>query len=213
MTPAEVITAARNKYNSVSDTFFSDSELYHLVYEAEMQIAMECLAIERTFQTTTVSGTQEYDIPELAISIKRVQYDGKRLTRITESEDDVLTFNDQDTTTTGVPAYYQVWHESISLRPIPNDALTLKMWCYCEPDEVSATSVLDVPTFCHPRLVNFVVSEMALKDENTGIAQAYLAKWEQDKMDIKKWAQKKKTGDGYGHVQNEDMINDAIWGR
>ena len=41
MTPTEIMTRARTRYNAVGDKFFSDAELLDGIYEASMELAIE----------------------------------------------------------------------------------------------------------------------------------------------------------------------------
>jgi len=207
MTTQEVMTASRNKYNSVGDTFYSDAEIYDLIYEACLEFANECFSIiEATYTTTTVASTQEYAKPSLTIGISRVTYNGQKLQKIDMRDDDSLTLLNQSTTATGTPQYYYEWGDSIFLRPIPDAAQSLKIFSYNEPQAVTSTSTLEIPTQFHRDLTNFVVSELCAKDENTNMAAFYDNKWKQGIARAKKYLQKKKRGDSFATVKNEDTL-------
>lgn len=204
MTPTQILTAARNRYNAIGDNFWSDDELLGLLYDACLDLTRESFLIERTYSTSTVASQQEYSYPTDTIAIKRITYDGKKLIPITMREDDQITGLDQDTTSTGTPTYYFIWNETISLRPIPSDVGTLKIYSYNEPAELLISSTLEIPTQFHMDTVNYLVSEMAAKDKSFSHAKWYLEKWEKAKLRAKAFARKQKRGDAMAHVMDEE---------
>lgn len=212
MTPAEIEEAARRKYNGVDDSFWSSEEIMGLIYEAQLQMARESINIENIYTATTAAGTQSYAMPTNAISIKRIEYDGQKLERITLREDDSITNLKSDITEQGTSTYYYEWSDAIYLRPIPDSAVTLKIYTYDEPAAVTLNSTLEVPTQFHRDLVNFVVMEMALKDQNLSVADRYSVKWEQSLLRAKRWSRRRKRGDEFQVVKNSDDTARTILG-
>lgn len=180
--------------------------------EASMQLAIEALVIESTDTQNTVIGTQAYDYPTRAYAIKRVTWDGNKLMPITFREDDILTLDSSATTTTGDPRYYTVWDNQIILRPIPSSVAVLKTYCYLEPAAITTLSTLEVPTRYHRDIVNFLVSEMAAKDNNMGKAQYYLGLWTAALARAKRETRKRLRGDAPAHVQEEENLFTTILG-
>lgn len=213
MTVTQVLDAIRRKYNAVGDTFFSDAEIYGYMYAGSLQMAREALVIENTLTTPSVDGQQNYAYPSQCISIKRITYDGVKLKQITFREDDAITLMDADTTEEGTPRYYYLWDSEIFLRPIPDtSALTIKIYTYSEPQAVSATSTLEIPSQFHYDLVDYCVGEMAMKDSNFNTAEYHRRLWEKHVLDAKRWSQKRKRGDAMLVVQDEETLNESILG-
>jgi hypothetical protein len=200
MTPLEVVTFARQQYNAVGDTFFSDPEMYSLIKMAQTELATKAKCIERVYSTTTVAGTQTYDFPTLAIEIKRVTYDGYVLEPITFREDDLLTAYDQATTSQGSPRYVAVWNRTLYLRPIPDSALTLLIQAVIGPDDVSATSTLDVPALFHIDLADFLLWKMAVKDKNWSAADYFKKIWDEKVEKAQATWRKHKRAAGFAAV-------------
>lgn len=212
MTPTEIETAARNKYNAVGDTFFSSDEVLNLMTEASMQLALEALVIEDTDTQNTVIGTQAYTFPTRAYTIKRVTWDGNKLMPMTFREDDILTLNNSTSSETGVPQFYYIWENQVFLRPIPASVAVLKVYSYLEPAAITALSTLEVPTRYHRDLVNFIVSEMAAKDNNMGKAQYYQSLWLAAMSRAKRETRKRLRGDAPAHVQVEEVLINTLLG-
>ena len=212
MTPTQIETLARNRYNAVNDTFWSQAEIFTYLDGACLEVARECLLIERTYSATTVASTQEYAFPTNTIAIKRVTWNGLKLKPITMREDDGVTGLNMTTTATGTPQYYWTWNYTIALRPIPNAAYTLKIWSYNLPSAISSTSTLEVPSEFHWDLANYVNREMALKDSNMNAAQEYSMLWEKSVKQMKSWSKKRKRGDAFGQVQDEEQLVESYLG-
>lgn len=211
MTPSELEQKARERYNSVGDTFYSESEIMGLIYAGCEELATETLCIERIYTTTTVASTQEYAFPTNTISIKRVTYNGKKLTPISMRESDTLFLN-SGSTAIGEPMYYAIWNQTIILYPTPDAAETLKIYSVNEPSEVDTTSTLEVPVWTHTRLINYLVRCMAEKDQNFQAATYYGTLWENDKKWIKRQMRKQKRGDAFGSAFDDDNFRNTVLG-
>jgi hypothetical protein len=214
MTTQDLVTAIRRQYNSVGDSFFSDDEILNLIYQACLDMNAECggKLIERVYTTSTVAAQQEYDYPTSTMSIKRIQYDGQKLSPIDFREDDAITGMDQDTTSSGTPQYYMIFNETIYLRPIPSGVGTLKIWSFNEPQALTISSTLEIPTQFHMNLREFCLAEMAMKDSNAQAADRYLMNWEKSKLRAKKWTMNRKRADSFGVVKDEAQLNETYLG-
>jgi hypothetical protein len=213
MTPAEIELHARRRYNAVNDTFWSQQEIFDYIYAACLEVADEALAVQRLYSTSTVIGQQEYDFPGNTIAIKRVTWNGRKLTKIDMIEDDALTGLNQTTSDTGNPEFYWVWNETISLRPVPASVETLKVYSLNEPSSISTgTQTIEIPTQHHGRLINFVLHAMAAKDQNYDAAQWYLGQWNNDKLKIRQSVARMKRTDKFTTVKDENMVIETFIG-
>lgn len=212
MTPTELVNFVRQKQNSVGDDFWSDSEILNLIWAASFEIAREAFVIETTYTVTTVVGTQQYSYPTNTIAVKRVTYNGQKLTKINMREDDQLTGQNQATTTTGNPIYYYEWGNNIYLRPIPNDTKSLVVFSYNEPQQLTTTSVIEVPSQYHLDMADYVLSAMSAKEKNFQGAQYYKGQWEQKLLKIKMFERKRLRTDSNANVQDIDSMNQTLIG-
>lgn len=206
MTPDQLEEYSRQRYNAVNDTFWSSTEIMSYITAASNDLARDTFVIERTYETTTVSGTQGYDYPTNAKDIKRVTWNGVKLIPIDMRLDDAMTGMNMATTDTGNPESYFIWNRTIYLRPIPGSAATLKLWTHNYPSTVSSTSTLEVPDEYHYDLADCVNMHMALKDQNFTAATYYGQLWEKKKSDIRKDMRRKKRADGFATVKDENYV-------
>lgn len=214
MTPDQIQSAARLKYNAVNDTFYNDDFFYNLIYEAETLLAEEALVIQKIYSTTSVNGQREYSWPTNAMAIKRLEYDGNKLKLITFRQDDAQTLSDSSTTETGTPDFYEIWDRTIYLRPIPDtDGLTIKIFSYDMPSlQTTGSGVLDTPTHYHKDIVNFCVAYLAAKNQDMKTTDLYLSLWQQAVQKAKKWQRKRVTADQFKRVQNVDELPQTYLG-
>jgi hypothetical protein len=206
MTSVEVETAARQQYNAVGDTNWSQSEIMSLIYAACLDMARKSFIIEDVFSSSTVASQQEYSYPTNVISIKRVTYAGAKLEKISFKEDDYLTGQNQATTATGTPTHYAEFNNTIYLRPTPSAVGTLKVFAFVEPQAVTTTSTLEIPTLFHMDLVDFVLSRMYAKDKDFNSAQYFQGLWADHIMEAKKYVKRRYKGDAFAAVQDEEQL-------
>ncbi len=213
MSPSELEEYARQQYNSVGDSFFTQAELFRHIFNAQMELSREAKCIRGVYTTTTTSGTQEYAFPSNAFSIKRVTYDGLVLRPIVFREDDVLTLSNSVTTTTGTPSYYFIWGRSIFLRDIPDSSVAvLKIYSYDKPRTVSAVTTLEVSEEYHHDIADYLLYRKALKDKDAATAAAYKANWDAAKKNAKAAERLKLRGDMFFAVQDVETLSESFIG-
>jgi hypothetical protein len=215
MTPAEVETQARRRYNSASDTvFFTQAEMFQWIYEAEMELSKRALVIEDFDESTsTTASDNTYAIPTNYISIKRLEYDGQKLQRIDNREDDLLTSSNRTTTDEGTPQYYYVWNDVVYLRPIPDAAKTLSFYGYKEPTALTTASTsLSIPSRYHVDLVDYVTAQMAFKDKELVISDRLLLKWEDKIRRAEIFERKRRRRDAFAAVKDEEQTGGTTIG-
>lgn len=210
MTPQQIEDAARRKYNSVGSSFYAQAEIWDLIYQAGCEIATETkmLEIRTVVSGGSVAGTQSYAYPSGILEVRRVEYDGQRLEKISLDEDDSITLFSSNSTQQGVPLYFYDWSNTLYLRPIPaTSAVQIRVYGYKEPALItSASQNLEVPAIHHMRMVDKVVGEMMVKDGNQD--NVYLQRWENRHIPfMKAWVRKRKTGDKFNVVKDEEQVS------
>lgn len=211
MTPTELVQFARQKYNAEGDSFFSDSEMYNLIYTAHLEFARTTLCIERVYTTDSVVGQQEYSYPTNTIMIKRVTYDGVKLEPVTFRQDDWITGFNSDTTASGTPKFYSMWNSTLYLRAIPDTAdLEIKIFSYNQPQPILQTSTLEIPELFHMDTINYMLAEMYAKDKDFNASTYYRNIWANSLQEGKKWVRKNKRGDAFVGVQDTETLDWTI---
>lgn len=213
MTPVTVAELARQQLNAIGDSFWSDNELYLHIFNAQMELATKTKCIQEVYTTLTTAGTQEYAKPTSAVSIRRITYNGRVLTPITMRQDDQVTLLNQATTTRGTPTAYFEWGDSIFLRDIPDSSTaTLKIFTFDQPQTVSSTSTLDVPSRYHADLADYVAWRMALKAQRMQMAAEFKKQWDGKVLEAVRFERVRLRGDSFTSVNDVDRTSEAFIG-
>jgi len=213
VTPSTIVTYARQKLNALSDSLWSDTEIIeNYLYECCMEFSREVKCIENTLTTTTVASTQEYALPSRYLDVLRVTYNGTKLQPISLREYDELTWPNTSTATSGTPVYYYYFSETIGLYPVPDSAVTLKIWLIQGHDTVATASTLEIPIQYHHMLVDGVVAKMCMKEIGDPRAAFYAQKWAENIEKAKAQWRKHKRGDKFAIVQTEELSANTIFG-
>ena len=199
MTPVQLETAARARYNATNDPFFTQAMVLDIIYQAQMEMALEAHVIERTYSTTSTISVREYSYPTNAIAIRRVEYNGVKLMP-SQLEYDPKT---NTTAPTGTPGSYAIWNGELILFPTPAaTADVIKVFTYNEPQPVTASSTLEVPTKYHLKMIDFILSIFYAKDQNEQMATYHRNLWERSISIIKRSQAKDKYGDQLAVVRD-----------
>lgn len=210
MTPAEILGMARAQYNAVGDTFFGDTELYNLIWRAEMDLGIQTKCLRDIQTTSTVVDQREYARPTNCISVKRIIWNGRKLEPSDFVDDDILTGYTETTSSTGTPLYYQEWKNSIFLRPTPNAVQTLKIYFYMKPTQVTAVTTLEAPEEYQLYIVDFLLYHMFSKDQKDAQSAYHLNNWKDSVEKIKTWERQKLRSDSGQAVKNLDAYGDLV---
>ena len=216
MTPTSLETYVRQRYNAVGDNFFPQAEVLMHFYSAQIELATETMCLRSVYTTTTVAGQRIYSFPSKTISIMRVEYDGERIFPSDFVDDDSYTGNNPDDTGQGKSLYYQQWGDEIYLRPIPNEATTLKIYSYDIPAEVTPTGTLEIPSRYHMFIADYALYCMFSKDKNLAMANYHYTLWEKHKAKAEEVERIRRTGDAFRTVKDPedlyaDLGNIGVW--
>lgn len=210
MTPTELETFVRQRYNAVGDNFFPQAEIFNFFYFAQNELAQKSNCIPLIWETVSVQGQREYAYPATTIKIYRVEYNGKRIHPNDFLLDDSLTGNNPGDTTTGVPINYQIFGSDLFLRPIPSEAgLEIKIYGYDGPETVAANTTLSVPERYQFMLVDYALGCMFGQDKNHTMAQFHFNRWDKHVLDAIATEEKRRTSDEYPVVKDWETIDDG----
>ena len=213
MTPADGETYARNKYNAVNDTFFTQAELLAYMTQACNEIALETKCIERVYTTTSVQGVREIVYPTNTVEVKRVEYAGKKLTKLSFTEDDILTQYNANTTDQGTPVAYEDFNYTIFLRNIPAvTGDTIKVFSINLPAALTILSSIEIPVIFHYYLLDYMVAQMAFKDQNYTAYNSKMEEWELKKLRAKAQWKRHIRGDRPAMVKDTDFLPNTYIG-
>jgi len=202
LTVSNILTRARNRYNATDDNFYSDSELYDLLFDAQSILAKEGWVIEKTYTTPSIVGTRSYLYPVTTLAIKEVRHDWDKLHKV-KLQDDPRT---DATEPTGKPTSYALWNNAIYLYPTPDTAGSvddnnieqdyIQIRVYKYPDDItSSDDIIEVPEEYKEDLISYMLMWMALKDQNSTLSDRYKIQWDEAVYRAKKQRKKRLRGD------------------
>lgn len=206
MTPADLETYVRRRYNAVSDNFFSQEEIYTYFWAGQMELATETLCIQSIDTSiTSTASTRGYSLPTNTLALARAEFDGERIYPNDFVDDDALTGNNPDDDISGTPTNYQVFGDTIYLRPVPStSSLTLKLYLYKLPTNPSSSGTLDVPSRYHLALADYALYCILTKDKNPNMAASHLALWNQHKKMAVQTEKLRRSGDSFNVVKDTE---------
>lgn len=177
MTLTQFTTLCRNRLNALTDSYWSDSEIWALLVSRINQALAIIGYIEATdTSTTTVASTQAYSWPSTASNIVSVLYDGDRLQEITFREWEMEKNN--GTTPSGTPQMYVNWNRQVLLVPTPSAAATLTFY-YEKMESLYSTAndTINFPVTLQDALADGVIADMFAKSQNITMSRFYEEKW------------------------------------
>lgn len=209
MTPVDLETYVRDRYNALGDSFFTQPEIFNYFWAGQMELAQEAFCIRKIHTTVSVISQRIYAYPTNALSIRRMTYDGQRVYPNDFIDDDTITGNKEDETLTGVPEHYQIWNDQFFLRPTPSVAgLTINMYTYDLPIQPIVGGTLDIPSRYHLFLADYALYCMLSKDNNRALAADYLNLWISHKKLCLQTERLKDSGDSFDVVRDMNDISD-----
>ena len=209
---ATLVDHCRSAYNSADgDTFFTDAWFISMTWRAETELAIQGWVIEDTFTTTSAVGTRELAWPSNTLAIREVRYDSKKLQKVTLADDP----KSDNTDPSGTPYSYAIWDNTIIMFPTPNTAgETIQVRCYVAPDRLSAfIDPLNVPDEYQIQLSDYIIAQMAFKDQNISLGSVYMQKWEQTVERCREQRRRRLRGDRQMVVKDTYFGTDTIWNR
>lgn len=191
MTPAQILSAVRNQAYEQDADFWTDSEIYQYMWEAECEVAGIVGCSEGTdTSTTTVADTQEYSLPSDCLYVLRAIWDQVKLKRIDLKDQDYLDGTLYGgTLTTGDPEHYYEFGNKLGLYPVPSSAKTLKLWYVKQPTQITVGSIsFTIPLLFQHYIIDYVLYRMLLKDQDNDRAMIHKRLWDENvQKAIAKW--------------------------
>lgn len=207
MTTSTIETAARRRLNAISSSFWSSTEIIEdCLYFALMDMCARVKCYEATATDTSVASTASYSLPDTAIELKQVVFDGRKLEVMPERQYFSMNLNTA-TAAVGTPTHYFLWGSSYILYPTPDtSSLTIQIRYTSNPGVITTGSTIPVPSQFHPRLVNGVCYYMLLKETDDPRIPVYEARWMRDLQDsVDEW-RRRKHADKYPLVRTEETL-------
>lgn len=144
--------------------------------------------LERSFTFSTIAEQREYVVADLIsdpisqiVSIVDNTGSGLRLNMISHDEAENTYVGSYDIS--GDPLFYSVWEGKIHLFPRPNNARTLNVRGYREPNDwITENDVVDAAPNLHFALVYYACSRVYQRLEDSAMADMYKRSFDEGVM-------------------------------
>ena len=203
MTVTQIVDSARNNLNALTDTLWTDSELYVNLYKVMLKVARKTRCIQAQPSANTVAATSDYTMATTVNEITRVTYAGAKLQYIDRRQLDSI--NPSSTTSSGTPAYYLVRGRTVTLYPTPSAVGAYIIYSNDIPSAIpTAATTLEIPTAYHDVLVDGLTSMMCPKDLGNPLTDTWQAAFNRGMAEMEADIKKKRRGDRFAIVQVEE---------
>jgi hypothetical protein len=160
-----IISSGRLRINESSTKFHTDANLVLYCNEAQKYVVRETKCLEAIdTSNTSISGTQNYALPSDFMALRRVLYDGKKVSKTDFLEIDESGIDETDYS--GTPKSYYLWNDTLYFIPIPSvTGHAIKIFYYNNPATITATTdTLETNTLYDDLLVSYMVYLAFIKD-------------------------------------------------
>ena len=166
----------KRTFGDESGVQLEDADILRWANEATQAIAVLNRLLREKATTPSVLGQFDYEFPAQNIAqINSLHHNGQPLHPIEfQDAEQSLLMSDPDHTATGLPIYWWVWAETLSLWPKPDAAGTLTLYYTRNPVLLtgSDSQFIDVPDKHYQTVVDYVLWRAYEMDEDWQAAQA-----------------------------------------
>lgn len=197
----DMVTDVKRQFGDEASVQITTNDIIRWINEGALEILSKNPFRQAVSTTSTVAGTQNYDMPADIFQMIGVQYDTKFLTAVSMEGLKEQTGSYQ--TNQGYPEFWYMFANTIYLWPVPNAVKTLTLYYSQAPTGVTSTGdLLPVPDRYYSRLRDFCMSRAAELDEDTPTAMAQRKLFE-DKLN--EMSNLENVQQGAFHVVRDDV--------
>lgn len=173
MNLGEIIQRTQNLHGDTVEAQITQAMIIDWANEAQLELVRKAEVLQGSYATVSLNGTRAYAIPSDVLRIRRVEYNERRISKVSLEELDTVDSYQTSGDASGEPIYYYEWSGNIYFYPTPseNDKV-ISVYYLKRPTELSAVSdVPDIPEQFHPDLVRYCLSRAKEVDEEYDKAQ------------------------------------------
>jgi hypothetical protein len=209
MIAGDVLTTVRNQLYEPTAGFWTDSELYGYMNQAEQEIALNIRCTQAQTAITSVTAQSMYTRPA-AYYIDRITWGGDKLKKIDMTDYEALC---RGATTIGSPTYYYELGDTLGLWPIPATADSVCVYYVSIPPALTgSSSVFTVPVYFHNMIQDYCLYRAFAKDQNQAQAGFFKDQWDKNMLRAFTYWRNKTNSDLYQVVKDEDCYTDSELG-
>lgn len=196
MQMSDIVRRVRDLAGDSAALQFTNATLTDWINDAVLECAEENSLLQKTANTSTVIGQQEYTLPADIYKLHSINIDRQSIRLLTLQQFKAL--NDTGSVDQGFPNQAYVWAGKLVLVPIPDRILSLRIdYVYSPVNAVYTGNDLDVswsnwvpsiPETYHKRLVTYCLAQVAYQDDNQERGDLLLSQFKSGVIDMKNLA-------------------------
>lgn len=173
---SDIVTRVQRQFGDESGVQVVEADILRWINDAQNEAALQHQGLLiATEEIPTVNGQQEYSYPASMIDVFSMRYktsstdpSWKNILAITPTELDQYINNWEGSDYLGEPVYYtKATKGKFKLFPVPDSSLfsVLVTFSRYPTDVVSAASIIDLPTYYHPYVLEYCLMKAYEMDE------------------------------------------------
>ena len=225
MKVGSVITRVRNIAGDTNVIQFTDSDIVDWLNDGIRDCVINNGLLQKNATSSTAVGTAEYSLPPDIMKLHSVTVDGSKLGGLTFEEWQQRFGSKGSDQDTGRPVLFYVWASKLTLFPIPDEVLDLKISYIYTPAALTFVGVngiadsntkdqdLPVPSEYQSRLVDYCLAQVAQQD---GDSNLYMLKMQEFATGVSQLKDKPEYQDDmypFINVSNRDSGWDVLDGQ
>lgn len=187
----DIISRVQTLFGDTTGAQITTAEITAWANDAQLDIARHTEALQSVHTIDTVKDQHEYDYPSAVISVKRLEFKGKKLEKTSLEELDTSAQNRHSAdVASGIPLYWYTWGSKFYLHPNPDKSETgaLSLYSVRRPTSLlNYSDVSELPVEYHEDIVRYCLIRAKEKDEEffqaKDLQQDYMMRMAQSKYD------------------------------
>ncbi len=217
MLASDVIARVRATAGDTNVLQFSDATVLTWINDGIKECAVGNNLLQKRASSTTVIGTEAYNLPTDILRLHSVKVDGVKLPIYTLNEYEEY-IGDRDpsvTINTGSPEIAYVWANKLNLVPAPDSSTKDLVIDYIyDPVQVTVVGTdlsTIIPVGYHSRIVDYCLAQVAQQDDDMGRYQLKMDEFKSGVSGLED--QPKQSEDSYPYmmVADRDMGDGTGW--
>lgn len=169
MNLGEIKTSVKRLFGDESGAQITDADIVRWANDGQVDIVRKTECLQKKTEFNVTANDESYDLPADSIRLRRVELDGKALSRVELEElDNVVPDRNVTGTSSGSPVVYYVWGQTLWLYPKPETAGTsnLDLFYLKRPAALAVDAdIPEIPVHMHEDIVRYCLARAKELDE------------------------------------------------
>lgn len=174
MNVAEITKRIQKQFGDESGAEITPEDILSYINDGQVDIARHTGCLQDAVETDAIAGQRAYALPPNFLGIRRLTYNGKKVSQIALEDLDEIASNRDVNNPTGEPSHFYIWANEINFYPIPDVSAVgnIDIFYTKLPEPLLGDlDVPEIPVSFHEDLVRYGLSRAKELDEETQDSQ------------------------------------------